>query len=794
MPDPSAPQTPASGSAEPPSTPTPKLRPEGVLPPHHAPGEVKLSRDLGLWDATMLGVGALMGGGVFVLLGIGAGVAGPALLLAFFLNGLITLPTLMVYAELGSASTDTGGGYLWIKQALKQPWGFLGGWMSWFSHAIACAVYALASSFFLTWIIKYIQNTPEWPYAIAEHTFIQAAAATFGLIFVALNYFGVKVSVRAENTIAYVVLFAVLIFLGFGIWEVTQQQELVRANFIDFFPNGTSSVLLAMGITFIAFEGYEIISQTGEEIKNPKKTIPRAIGLSLIIVWPIMLLTTIVALGLFPFIPSWVPLGNLGPLALVEAAQYVMPYGSLVIVACAMLLQLVALNATIYSSSRVSYAMGRDANLPAAFGRIHKKRRTPHVAVLVSGLIIVAMAVALPIEHVAVAADIQFLLLFLLVNLAYLRLRHDIPADRFGYRAPFFPVLPIVAIAAQSLLAVYLYTYSPLAWGVVGGIVIAGLLLYALVFHPRELRREKTVQEEAPVIVEPWSKRGHRILVPVYTPGSAKGLALAARDIAVGLDAEIVLLNMVLLPTSTPLEAGLQMTEQGRGAMRAALDAIGNDAPVRAITRIGHQAALTVRSTAEELEADLILIAWRGQGAVDRGVGWDLSGLAENPPCDLALVKIVDTPPPQHILQATHVGANAPLALKLAGAIGKARGATVTVLAVTRGDRPDPGLEERMKESVAEQVAPTVRTSTEIVVSSKLVAPILERARGHDLLVLGASGEAWRSVLFGTRPEQIAAGFPGSVLLVKSRGSRSLRLARRIARGARFVRGILRRD
>ncbi|MEA3165670.1 MAG: basic amino acid/polyamine antiporter, family, partial [Thermoplasmata archaeon] len=107
-------------------------------------GEVRLAREITFLDATMLGVGALMGGGVFVLLGIAAGVSGPALILALFFNGFITIPTLLVYAELGSASDDAGGGYLWAKEGLGQPFGFLGGWLGWFSHVIACSLYALA--------------------------------------------------------------------------------------------------------------------------------------------------------------------------------------------------------------------------------------------------------------------------------------------------------------------------------------------------------------------------------------------------------------------------------------------------------------------------------------------------------------------------------------------------------------------------------------------------------------------------------------------------------------------------
>jgi len=106
--------------------------------------EVRLSREMRLVDVTMIGVGAMIGAGIFVLTGIAAGVAGPALLMVFALNGFVALLTAMAYAELGSAIHGAGGGYLWIKASLPDPAGFLSGWMDWFAHAVACSLYALA--------------------------------------------------------------------------------------------------------------------------------------------------------------------------------------------------------------------------------------------------------------------------------------------------------------------------------------------------------------------------------------------------------------------------------------------------------------------------------------------------------------------------------------------------------------------------------------------------------------------------------------------------------------------------
>lgn len=105
--------------------------------------EVRLSREMTLIDAALIGMGAMIGAGIFVLIGIAAGVAGPALLITFILNGLVALLTAMSYAELGSCYHDAGGGYLWVKEGL--PWwnGFISGWMSWFAHAVACSLYAL---------------------------------------------------------------------------------------------------------------------------------------------------------------------------------------------------------------------------------------------------------------------------------------------------------------------------------------------------------------------------------------------------------------------------------------------------------------------------------------------------------------------------------------------------------------------------------------------------------------------------------------------------------------------------
>ena len=775
--------------------------------------EVRLSQDLTLLDITMLGVGALMGGGVFVLLGLGAEAAGPGLLLAFFLNGLITIPTMMVYAQLGSAFHDAGGGYLWIKEALAQPWGFLGGWMGWFSHAVACAVYALASGFFLAWLLKRAGLVAEAGggsllvagAAVPEGLLIAVSAAVFALGFVLLNYVGVKQSVKAENAINALVLTVVLVFLGFGLWKVGQRPDLVQGNFADFMPKGMGGVFAAMGITFIAFEGYEIISQSSEEVKNPRRNVPRAIFISMLGVWAVILLTTVVTIGLVTAGPSsWEFLGAHGSLAVVEAAPFVFPaswgaYASLVMLASAMLLQLVGLNATIYSSSRVSFAMGRDGNLPRFFRGIHRKYRTPHGSVLASGVIILVMALALPIKSVAVAADVMFLLMFILVNVAYVKLHRTMPAERFGFRAPLFPWLPLAAIVGKALLTGFLLWHEPLGSLAAFAWLGVGLGFYYVYVHPRERalhteKRGKEVLHEA----RRGPQKDFRILVPVSNPANVPGLALAAKDLAKGLDAEVIFVYIVRMPEATPLREGARFVDEARPLFHAAERVIGGEVPMHSIVRIGHNVGEAIRSTAEEKGASLLLIGWRGDRSVPEMVlGATLDTLVENPPCDVAVLKLRGTPPPGKILVPTHGGGHAPLSMRLAGAIARARGASVTVYNVVPPEEEDEMMDaaRKAKGRALLQQSGAGEARTEIVIEhgSDPVECIVRKGEGYDLLVVGATTEpAWRNYLFGAKPEQITERFQGSVLMVKSHlGKRSetmRRLGRRLKRAWHLLR------
>ncbi len=249
--------------------------------------------------------------------------------------------------------------------------------------------------------------------------------------------------------------------------------------------------MVAMGLTFIAFEGYDLIATVSEEIKDPKRNIPKATFTSLAIAVTIYLLIILVSIGavdvtsfgdifgkqpaelsvpgahvLDPADPAintvWEVLGIYKETGIVRAAENFMPaVGVLIIVFGGLLSTMSALNATVLASSRVAFSMGRERMLPAILSTIHPVRRTPHVAVLVSGFILIVLAIALPVEVVGSAASVLFLLSFALVNASLILIRRREPELAKSYKVPFFPWLPILGIVINLALAVYQFSFHP---------------------------------------------------------------------------------------------------------------------------------------------------------------------------------------------------------------------------------------------------------------------------------------------------------------------------------------------
>jgi amino acid transporter/nucleotide-binding universal stress UspA family protein len=735
--------------------------------------EIRLAREMTVFSVTMIGVGAMIGAGIFVLTGIAAGVAGPALILVFLLNGLVTLFTAMAYAELGSCFHDAGGGYLWIKEGLPQPNGFLSGWMSWFAHAVACSLYALGFGAYAGHVLNegFGVDVSHWPISVDKILAVFAC-----LLFAYINFRGASETGKMGNIVTLAKVAIIGLFIAFGLGVIAQRSGW-RAEFRPFIPNGMAGVFMAMGLTFIAFQGYEVIAQCSEEIINPKRNIPRAVFYALLIVIPIYVLVAFTALGAVTGhgMPTWQYLGEQKEIAMVEAARQFMPGGTVIFLVGGLLATLSALNATVYSSSRVAFAMARDANLPDFFSRVHPRLRTPHFAILGSAAIVIAMALLLPIEDVASAADIMFLFIFMQVNVVVIRLRRSRPDLDRGFRVPLLPAVPILGIITQVFIAFYLIRYSPRAFITAACWIAVGVV----VFYTYASKKESLMVSFRQAM-ERLARKEFRILVAVGNTENVKPLMTVALALAKHFDGEIVALAVVEVPFQTPLTfgTGLPDVKERRTSLRLAEHlAEQEDVPCRRLVKVTHRLSQAFLETAQEEECNFIILGRSPKPRLGSLVVKTLVDRVLNQaPCHVAIVKCQGTEDVQGVSVAVQEDRNSRLALELLPAFVERWPSQVKVLPIVPDGSAVQARAQTLLTALNQNLVLPQGTVTAAIAGAQVAEKILEEAGDRSVIVMGEPpwGEISR-FLAPVASDIVAERSPQIVILLKAYQSKRKR-------------------
>ena len=757
---------------------------------HH----VGLVRNLGLFDITMIGVGAMIGAGIFVLTGIAAGTAGPALILAFAMNGVITVLTAMVYAELGSAIPEAGGGYLWVKEGLPGPNGFLAGWMSWFAHAVAGSLYGVGFGGFIYELLRILFLDPtahhdehagvfltgplHLPFGITmtEGDLVQKIfAVLIILLFLYINYRGTSETGAVGNIVTVLKVIIIMIFIVSGLFVIFGEPARFE-SFQPFAPRDIIGIVSAMGLTFIAFEGYEIIVQAGEEVREPRKNIPRAVFLSLAIVVPIYMLVAFVILGAVDP-PEGVPifqwLGDLGEIGIARAAAQFMPFGTFLIMVGGLLSTMSALNATTFSSTRVSFAMGRDRALPDGFSSVSAKTRTPHIALGWSGVLILFVALTLPIEDVAASADIMFILLFLQVNLAVITIRSKYGKDlKYGFLLPFFPILPMIAIGMQFLLLLSLFEVSIIAWIYAAIWIGSGFLLYYIYARPRQERAHRTPVLQQTELMTPTLEAPYRVLVPVANPDSLSTLLSPAVHAARMHNGKITLLHIVTVPSPTPLSSGYRYLPASEALREKAIAMVQDeDVAVEYIVRVARRVAPAIIDTAQEQQADLVVVGWQGVKTSEGHtvLGSNIDQVLSEVNCDVMMLQMGDTAAAQRILMPIAEPRQVGYSLQLIQQFS-ANDMQLDLLHVFSAETPA-AERERMTRALQRQIDATkvegkqVNLLTEL--SADRIESIVQAAGDYDYVVIGETRDTRvKQRLFGNTSMVIADRTSTPVMLL----------------------------
>ncbi len=404
--------------------------------PEHTP----LQRRLGTSDAVVIGLGSMIGAGVFVVFGPAAAAAGPALLIALAAAAVVAYCNATSSARLASRYPQSGGTYVYGRERLGEFWGYLAGWSFIVGKTASCAAMALTVGLY------------AWP----AHAHAVAVAAVVGLT--AVNYRGIQKSALLTRVIVTVVL-AVLAGVVAAVL-LGGQADHTRIALGGSTPAG---VLQAAGLLFFAFAGYARIATLGEEVHNPARTIPRAIRLSLIVtlaVYAILAITLMSVLG--PELgTSSAPLADAVRAAGAAWLDPVVRFGA----AVAALGSLLSL---ILGVSRTGLAMARDGHLPRAMATVHPRFAVPHRAEITVGAVVAGVAALADVRAAIGFSSFAVLVYYAIANASAWTLEHS-PGSR---------LIPALGLVGCLLLAVFLPVGSVFAGA---GVLAAGAVIYAVV-------------------------------------------------------------------------------------------------------------------------------------------------------------------------------------------------------------------------------------------------------------------------------------------------------------------------
>jgi APA family basic amino acid/polyamine antiporter len=412
-----------------------------------------LKRTLDLLDATSVGIGAIIGAGIFVVLGIAIGYAGPSVIISIIIAGIVASFTAFSFAELGSAIPKEGGAYEYAFELISPSVGFVVGCLWLFAQIVAGAAISLGfASYFV---------------AIFPVFSVKTVAVVAALALAGLNLVGIKQSAVVNNILVVIKIAVLCLFIGFGVFHIHPQ------NFSQFSPNGLFGIFQGAGFIFFAYLGFGRIATLGEEVKNPERTLPLSIFIALTVSVAIYVLTGFTATGLQDYrvlAQSGSPIAEAakatGNFTLVVAISF----GALIATVSVLLTNLIGL-------SRVAFAMARNNQLPKSVAKVSSRLGTPYISILLMGALLTVLSVALDLEQAAAITSFSILSVHLTVNLSAIRVRKKMPTPT-KFRMPLYPAVPLLGLISCIIL---MFSLPQESWIVAAIVVSVSTALYLLV-------------------------------------------------------------------------------------------------------------------------------------------------------------------------------------------------------------------------------------------------------------------------------------------------------------------------
>jgi len=428
-----------------------------------------LKKDLGAFDLTMLGIGAIIGTGIFVLTGvIAAEYAGPAIILSFILSGLACVFAALCYAEFASTVPVSGSAYTYSYATFGEMIAWILGWDLILEYGLASSAVASGWSGYFQGLMAgfgiHVPTALSSAYNPAKGTYFDLPALLIVLILSFILTRGVKKSARFNAIMVLIKLSVVILFIVVGIWYVKP------ANWTPFMPFGFSGVTAGAATVFFAYIGFDAVSTAAEEVRNPQKNMPIGIIASLLICTFLYIVVSLILTGIVPF--HMLDVKN--PVAF--GIQFIHQDWAAGLISLGAIIGITTvLMVMMYGQTRLFYAISRDGLLPKPLSKINKKTQTPVINTWTTCVIVSIFAGLVPLDKLAELTNIGTLSAFVVVSIGVIVLRKTQPNLKRAFKVPFVPVIPILS----AIMCFYLMTQlSAFTWTGFVVWLIVGLIVY----------------------------------------------------------------------------------------------------------------------------------------------------------------------------------------------------------------------------------------------------------------------------------------------------------------------------
>ena len=727
--------------------------------------------------ATGVGVGAIVGGGILALAGVAFATTGPSAILAFALNGVIALLTAISFAEMASRFPESGGTYTFSRKVLSIEAAFTVGWVVWFASIVAAVLYAIGFGHFALIFIRGLltaggMGIPAW--ADSRFAVPSIALATTALITLGLTLR--RGGGGGWANVGKLVVFAVVIVGGF--FTVLQQPAMETSRTLQpFFSSGLTGLVQAMGYSFIALQGFDLIAAVGGEVRDPTKNIPRAMILSLVIALliylPLLFVITTVGTVDGQTIAEAAASDPEGIVA-VAAENFLGPTGFWLVIVAAVLSMFTALQANLFAASRIALAMSRDHTLPAALSKVSETNRTPVYAVLATaGLVALLIGLLPDVATAGAASSLIFLITFAIAHWLSVLVRQRSTTRSPPFRSPWFPIVPVVGGLSCLALALFQGAAVPSA----GSIALVWLGFGGLLFLALFARRAR-LMDVSSVAADPELSRlrGNTplVLVPIANPQNAEAMITLADTLVPSEVGRVMLQTVVVAPDRWDPDTDPDPSDRSRLVLHELM---------RASAKLGIKTDMLTTVSSQPMEEIARVARLHRCESVLLGLS-EITGESQDEPLERLLstlrtdVVVLRAKKHWQFAQADRIlvpvggrGGHDYLLARLLGSLARKQQRQVTFVRVVPMDTTSNDL-KRIKRELDRMARDNVsgKCEREVILHDDPMEAVAQRADESSLIVLGVQRIGPRQKLFGSFTRQVAQRTQCPIIVLSRRG------------------------